>query len=129
MSKQQSVSEVMAKMLDTMPKVDDSIPTAELPAPEPEEKPAPVPVPDNKPTPASEPKRGRKKTEVKETAKISADVDYKTMSKIRAISTKERVSIRDIFDTALDMYVKAYEAKHGAIRGVKPRGGSASDLL
>lgn len=120
----------MAKMLDTMPKVDDGTTTLEASTPVPEEKPTPAPEQENKPTPASsEPKRGRKKNDVKETAKISADVDYKTMSKIRAISTKERVSIRDIFDTALDMYVKAYEAKHGSIRGVKPRGGSASDLL
>ncbi len=110
MTKDQSVADVMAQMMESMPQVEQNVPAQEG-------------------EPSQESKRGRKKSIFKETAKISAQVDGKVMEKIRAISAKEGVSIRDIFDTALEMFVKAYEAKHGNIRGMKPKRGDASALV
>ncbi|MCC8119497.1 MAG: hypothetical protein LIP09_12235 [Bacteroidales bacterium] len=107
-----NIPEVMAGLMGTLPPIEEELPSTpaneELPV---EEKPA---------------KPSKKATK----ATIATAIDGALMEKLRGISLKEGVTLKDIYELAFSRFIQAYEEKHGPIKPRKPRKkGSISDLL
>lgn len=78
----------------------------------------------------SKPQRGRpiKNTDLAEN--FCGRADSNKLAKIRAVAEKENVAIKDLYNLAFDLFIKAYEEKHGPIH-IKSRAtkGDAKSLI
>ena len=64
------------------------------------------------------------------TTNFCGRADFMKLEKLRAISEKENVSIKDIYNTAFSLFISAYEKKHGTVKTKsKPAKGDISKIL
>lgn len=70
----------------------------------------------------------KKKDSVSE-ERICTIVDVEKMGKIRAISDKEGVSIKDIISYAFDVIIDKYEELHGTVRTKKTRKANVKNVF
>lgn len=72
-----------------------------------------------------------KKKNKEEDVRICTIMEMEIMNKLRYISEKESVALRDLFGTAAKMLIKAYEQNNGEIRArkYKPKKGDVNKLF
>lgn len=67
-------------------------------------------VPESKPV-----RRGRPAKSEEATENFCGRADSMKLAKIRSVAERENIPIKDIYNLAFDMFITAYEAKHGTI--------------
>lgn len=60
-------------------------------------------------------KRGRPKN-TEATENFCGRADSSKLAKIRTVAEKENISIKELYNLAFDLFIKAYEEKHGTIK-------------
>ena len=67
------------------------------------------------------PRRGRPRSEAtKNTGRITAIVNLSKWEKVKYISLKETMQIKEVLDVALDMVIEKYESEKGEIHPPRP---------
>ena len=75
-------------------------------------------------------KRGRPAKNTEATENFCGRADSGKLAKIRAVAEKENIPIKELYNLAFDLFINAYEEKHGTI-SVKNKQikGDASSLI
>lgn len=60
--------------------------------------------------------RGRPVKNVEATENFCGRADSVKLAKIRTVAEKENIPIKDLYNLAFDLFIQAYEEKHGTIR-------------
>ena len=75
-------------------------------------------------------KRGRPAKDTEATENFCGRADSSKLAKIRAVAEKENIPIKDLYNLAFDLFINAYEEKHGTISvKYKQIKGDASSLI
>lgn len=70
-----------------------------------------------------------KKISLKDKKKICANISIEKLDKIRAMSTREGLSLTDTIEACLELAIKTYEEKNGVIRIKSEKKGDASKIF